>query len=75
MSSSGDPKSSAKEPIKTEDNAPAELAAVVDELLSSLTTKFTAVSNEMTSKMDEMSQRLDALETAIKAQNLPKSTK
>ncbi|PVH99469.1 hypothetical protein DM02DRAFT_656412 [Periconia macrospinosa] len=43
----------------------AELAQVVDELLTQLNTKFSAVSSELLSKMDDMSRRLDNLEATI----------
>ncbi|KAI9734467.1 MAG: hypothetical protein M1818_006856 [Claussenomyces sp. TS43310] len=43
----------------------AELSAVVDELLTSLSSKFSDVSTEILAKMDEMSKRLDALEATI----------
>ncbi|MCJ1224274.1 hypothetical protein MMC12_000918 [Toensbergia leucococca] len=49
------------------DDAPAELTAVVDELLNGLSTKFSAVSAEIFGKMDEMSRRLDTLEASIQA--------
>ncbi|KIN05004.1 hypothetical protein OIDMADRAFT_17807, partial [Oidiodendron maius Zn] len=39
-------------------SAPAELSAVVDELLNSLSNKFAGVSSEIFAKMDEMSRRL-----------------
>ncbi|KAI1164278.1 heat shock factor binding protein 1-domain-containing protein [Nemania serpens] len=44
-----------------------ELTAVVEELLSSLSNKFTTVSGEIFAKMDEMSRRLDSLEAALRA--------
>ncbi|KZM26613.1 uncharacterized protein EKO05_0005442 [Ascochyta rabiei] len=44
-----------------------ELAAVVDDLLNQLNTKFTSVSSELLSKMDDMSRRLDSLEAQIQA--------
>ncbi|KAF2453234.1 heat shock factor-binding protein [Lineolata rhizophorae] len=47
--------------------APAELTAVVDELLNQLSTKFSSVSSEIMEKMDEMSRRLDNLEATIQA--------
>ncbi|KAJ9629465.1 hypothetical protein H2203_001839 [Taxawa tesnikishii (nom. ined.)] len=49
------------------DTAPAELTAVVDDLLNQLTTKFSNISSELISKMDEMSRRLDSLEATIQA--------
>ncbi|MCJ1298695.1 hypothetical protein MMC08_001485 [Hypocenomyce scalaris] len=52
----------------TED-APAELTAVVDDLLNGLSTKFSAVSAEIFAKMDDMSRRLDTLEAAIQTGN------
>jgi len=45
--------------------APAELAAVVDDLLDSLSKKFATVSTEIFEKMDSMSRRLDAMEQAL----------
>lgn len=45
--------------------APAELTAVVEDLLNQLTTKFSTISSEMIAKMDDMSRRLDSLETII----------
>jgi len=50
-------------------DAPAELSAVVDELLDALTAKFSSVSSELFSKMDEMSRRIDSLEANIQASN------
>ncbi|PSS12944.1 hypothetical protein M430DRAFT_68100 [Amorphotheca resinae ATCC 22711] len=47
--------------------APAELSAVVDELLNSLSNKFASVSKEIFSKMDDMSRRLDNLEAALQS--------
>ncbi|KAI9875872.1 MAG: hypothetical protein M1830_007862 [Pleopsidium flavum] len=49
------------------EDAPAELTAVVDELLNGLSTKFSAVSTEIFAKMDDMSRRLDNLEANIQA--------
>ncbi|KAF2156665.1 hypothetical protein K461DRAFT_2091 [Myriangium duriaei CBS 260.36] len=46
-------------------DAPAELTAVVEDLLNQLTTKFSTISSEMMSKMDDMSKRLDNLEAII----------
>jgi len=48
-------------------DAPAELSAVVDELLNSLTTKFNSVSSQIFSKLDDMSKRLDNLEATLQA--------
>ncbi|KAI9856523.1 MAG: hypothetical protein M1813_008901 [Trichoglossum hirsutum] len=48
-------------------DAPAELTAVVDELLNSLSSRFSSVSSEIFSKMDEMSRRLDSLEANLQA--------
>ncbi|CZT41028.1 uncharacterized protein RSE6_00708 [Rhynchosporium secalis] len=47
--------------------APAELSAVVDELLNSLSNKFAGVSSEIFAKMDEMSRRLDNLEANLQS--------
>ncbi|OAL05299.1 hypothetical protein IQ06DRAFT_289520 [Phaeosphaeriaceae sp. SRC1lsM3a] len=44
-----------------------ELAAVVDDLLSQLNTKFSTISSELLAKMDDMSRRLDNLEATIQA--------
>ncbi|KAH7342754.1 putative heat shock factor-binding protein 1 [Rhexocercosporidium sp. MPI-PUGE-AT-0058] len=49
--------------------APAELSAVVDELLNSLSNKFAGVSSEIFAKMDEMSRRLDNLEATLQSNN------
>ncbi|KAH8600225.1 heat shock factor binding protein 1-domain-containing protein, partial [Bisporella sp. PMI_857] len=49
----------------TDGSAQAELSAVVDELLNSLSNKFAGVSSEIFAKMDEMSRRLDNLEAAM----------
>ncbi|KAF1949659.1 hypothetical protein CC80DRAFT_484034 [Byssothecium circinans] len=43
----------------------AELAQVVDDLLTQLNNKFSTVSSELLSKMDDMSRRLDNLEATI----------
>ncbi|KAI9793862.1 MAG: hypothetical protein M1816_007114 [Peltula sp. TS41687] len=45
--------------------SPAELSAVVDGLLDSLTNKFSGVSKEIFGKMDDMARRLDALEELV----------
>ncbi|KAI1312806.1 heat shock factor binding protein 1-domain-containing protein [Xylaria venustula] len=44
-----------------------ELTIQVEELLNSLSSKFTTVSSEIFAKMDEMSRRLDNLEAALRA--------
>jgi len=44
-----------------------ELAAVVDDLLNQLNTKFSTISSELLAKMDDMSRRLDSLEATIQA--------
>ncbi|KAK6440615.1 hypothetical protein LTR95_003171 [Oleoguttula sp. CCFEE 5521] len=44
-----------------------ELVSVVDDLLTQLGSKFSALSSELISKMDEMSRRLDNLEATIQA--------
>ncbi|KAI0490679.1 heat shock factor binding protein 1-domain-containing protein [Xylaria cf. heliscus] len=54
-------------PTSNTGNSSDELTAVVEELLSSLSNKFTNVSNEIFAKMDEMSRRLDHLEAALRA--------
>lgn len=46
-------------------DAPAELSAVVDDLLDNLSKKFVTVSLEIYEKMDAMSKRLDAMEQAL----------
>ncbi|KAH8803176.1 heat shock factor binding protein 1-domain-containing protein [Xylogone sp. PMI_703] len=51
----------------TDVTAPAELSAVVDELLNSLSNKFAGISSEIFAKMDEMSRRLDSLESALQS--------
>jgi heat shock factor-binding protein 1 len=48
-------------------DGPTELSQVVDDLLASLTTKFTGVSNEILAKMDDMSRRLDHLEAVVQS--------
>ncbi|KAG0126349.1 hypothetical protein HOY82DRAFT_615287 [Tuber indicum] len=45
--------------------APAELTAVVDDLLNSLSTKFASVSSEIFEKIEAMSKRLDQMETQL----------
>ncbi|KAI0883225.1 heat shock factor binding protein 1-domain-containing protein [Annulohypoxylon maeteangense] len=55
------------EPSKEPGNGSDELTAVVEELLDSLSTKFTTVSSEIFAKMDEMTRRLDSLESALQA--------
>ncbi|KAF1846941.1 uncharacterized protein K460DRAFT_374116 [Cucurbitaria berberidis CBS 394.84] len=42
-----------------------ELAAVVDDLLNQLNTKFSTISGDLLAKMDDMSRRLDNLEAAM----------
>ncbi|KAI1435987.1 heat shock factor binding protein 1-domain-containing protein [Xylaria sp. CBS 124048] len=54
-------------PVDNAGNSPDELTAVVEELLNSLSSKFSTVSNELFAKMDEMSRRLDDLEAALRA--------
>ncbi|KAI4132674.1 MAG: hypothetical protein LQ338_000614 [Usnochroma carphineum] len=54
-------------PTADADDAPNDLIKAVDELLDSLSTKFSKVSTEVFAKMDEMAQRLDELEASIKA--------
>ncbi|KAF2762726.1 hypothetical protein EJ05DRAFT_495590 [Pseudovirgaria hyperparasitica] len=49
------------------ENATTELSQAVEEMLNSITTKFSVVSAELLEKMDEMSRRLDNLETTIQA--------
>ncbi|KAI9733312.1 MAG: hypothetical protein M1834_003396 [Cirrosporium novae-zelandiae] len=61
--------------LTVSEDAPAELTAAVDELLSSLTSKFSSTSNEIFGKMDEMSRRLDNLEAAIQARGEASSGK
>jgi len=53
--------------LSAESSAPAELSAVVDELLNTLSNKFAGVSSEIFAKMDEMSRRLDNLETQLQS--------
>ncbi|KAI9713057.1 MAG: hypothetical protein M1820_001042 [Bogoriella megaspora] len=54
------------------EGAPAELTAVVDDLLQQLQNKFSSISSDMLAKMDDMSRRLDNLEAAIQAsQSVP----
>jgi len=54
-------------PMQPAEDAPAELSAVVDELLNSLSSKFAGVSSEIFAKMDEMSRRLDNLEATLQS--------
>jgi len=56
-----------QEPEMVSGDAPAELTAVVDELLNSLSARFASVSSEIFSKMDEMGRRLDSLEANLQA--------
>ncbi|KAI4757941.1 hypothetical protein E4T52_09894 [Aureobasidium sp. EXF-3400] len=51
----------------TEASPSEDLATVVDDLLSQLSTKFTNISSDLLTKMDEMSRRLDNLEASIQA--------
>ncbi|KAF1921355.1 heat shock factor binding protein 1-domain-containing protein [Ampelomyces quisqualis] len=51
-----------------------ELAAVVDDLLSQLNTKFSTISSELLAKMDDMSRRLDNLEANIQANDSGKGS-
>ncbi|KAM3083812.1 hypothetical protein ACMFMG_002075 [Clarireedia jacksonii] len=53
--------------ITADVSATAELSAVVDELLNSLSNKFAGVSSEIFAKMDEMSRRLDSLEATLQS--------
>ncbi|KAH6642078.1 heat shock factor binding protein 1-domain-containing protein [Boeremia exigua] len=53
--------------FNTSTDSSAELAAVVDDLLNQLNTKFTTISSDLLSKMDDMSRRLDNLEAQIQA--------
>ncbi|KAI9831327.1 MAG: hypothetical protein M1819_005101 [Sarea resinae] len=55
--------------MQNTEDAPAELSAVVDELLNSLSTKFSSVSKDILEKMDDMSRRLDSLEATIQGGN------
>jgi len=57
------------------EDAPAELTAVVDELLNGLATKFSSVSSEIFSKMEEMSSRLDSLEATLQSGDGPSPKK
>ncbi|KAI9898329.1 hypothetical protein N3K66_006689 [Trichothecium roseum] len=47
------------------DEARPDVSAAVEELLNTLSNKFTSVSSEIFAKMDEMSRRLDSLEAAV----------
>ncbi|KAI9820965.1 MAG: hypothetical protein M1832_003437 [Thelocarpon impressellum] len=49
------------------EDAPAELTAVVDDLLATLSNKFSSVASEIFAKMDDMSRRLDNLEENLQA--------
>ncbi|KAI0112667.1 heat shock factor binding protein 1-domain-containing protein [Hypoxylon sp. NC0597] len=57
----------ADETNKNGDKSTDELTAVVEELLNTLSNKFSGVSSEIFAKMDEMSRRLDNLEAALRA--------
>lgn len=48
--------------------AASELSTMIDSLLNDLTSKFTAVANELTAKMDDMSRRIDNLEQSLTEQ-------
>ncbi|KAH7384324.1 heat shock factor binding protein 1-domain-containing protein [Phaeosphaeria sp. MPI-PUGE-AT-0046c] len=52
-------------PVNASSDSSVELAAVVDDLLSQLNTKFSTISSELLAKMDDMSRRLDNLEATI----------
>ncbi|KAK1766196.1 hypothetical protein QBC33DRAFT_542136 [Phialemonium atrogriseum] len=54
---------------QTSDDARAELTAQIEDLLNTLSNKFSGVSSEIFAKMDEMSRRLDNLESQLKANN------
>ncbi|RDA93457.1 hypothetical protein CP533_2674 [Ophiocordyceps camponoti-saundersi (nom. inval.)] len=43
----------------------ADIGVAVEELLNSLSNKFSGISSEMFAKMDAMSRRLDKLEAAV----------
>ncbi|KAI0833039.1 heat shock factor binding protein 1-domain-containing protein [Hypoxylon sp. FL0890] len=62
---------SSKQPEEPQQNAgdksADELTAVVEDLLNTLSNKFSGVSAEIFAKMDEMSRRLDTLEAALQA--------
>ncbi|PUU73665.1 hypothetical protein B9Z19DRAFT_1094554 [Tuber borchii] len=47
------------------EEAPAELTAVVDDLLNSLSAKFASVSSEIFEKIEAMSKRLDQMEAQL----------
>ncbi|KAF2238893.1 heat shock factor binding protein 1 [Viridothelium virens] len=55
--------------LEQSEGAPAELTAVVDELLQQLQSKFSNISSDLLAKMDDMSRRLDNLEATIQASN------
>ncbi|KAJ4405728.1 hypothetical protein N0V91_005035 [Didymella pomorum] len=61
------PSDAATPGLNTSTDSSAELAAVVDDLLNQLNTKFTTISSDLLSKMDDMSRRLDNLEAQIQA--------
>ncbi|KAL1869710.1 hypothetical protein VTK73DRAFT_3014 [Phialemonium thermophilum] len=67
MASNGD--SSKNEADTTSSDAHAELTAHIEDLLNTLSNKFSGVSSEIFAKMDEMSRRLDNLEAQLKATN------
>ncbi|PQE18102.1 Heat shock factor binding 1 protein [Rutstroemia sp. NJR-2017a BVV2] len=67
VQSSPNPNRMSTASITTDVSATAELSAVVDELLNSLSNKFAGVSSEIFAKMDEMSRRLDSLEATLQS--------
>lgn len=57
--------SNGQENSATPEEAPAELTAVVDDLLNSLSAKFASVSSEIFEKIEAMSKRLDQMEAQL----------
>ncbi|PWW76676.1 hypothetical protein C7212DRAFT_319522 [Tuber magnatum] len=57
--------SNGQENSGTSEEAPAELTAVVDDLLNSLSTKFASVSSEIFEKIEAISKRLDQMEAQL----------
>ncbi|CEJ81014.1 hypothetical protein VHEMI01167 [[Torrubiella] hemipterigena] len=50
----------------TSEDAHADVAVAVEELVNSLSHRFAGVSSEIFAKLDEMSRRLDKLEADLK---------
>ncbi|RDA86567.1 hypothetical protein CP532_5989 [Ophiocordyceps camponoti-leonardi (nom. inval.)] len=62
---SGESSKEAAVPTASTEPVNADVGAAVEELLNSLSNKFSGISSEMFAKMDAMSRRLDKLEAAL----------